>query len=343
MNYLACTIVTKSHLAYARTLAKTLRQHNPGSKLYVLLADRFQECFDPAKEPFELVMLSDLKHPEAIEHMCFYYRPFELCCALRGLLHEYMMKEVNAPKWFFFDADIMIFSSLESIWRQLDAASILLCSHFTKPVPDQYVEQYEIDVLRLGLFNGGVIGLRQTREACQFIEWFKKRLKCYAFQKPSQGQYVDQLWLNFVPIFFKDVEIIVHPGANLAYWNIHERSLEKRSDGQIQVNGHPLLFIHFSGWQIKRPEVFSKWAAMDERNIHHSIAQLGKKYRDLLVENGHETYRKYSCAFSYFKNGELISDHMRRLHFEDLMNGNVCSGSPFDNYSYFKSRLKNMQ
>jgi hypothetical protein len=343
MNCLACTIVTKSHLAYARTLAKTLRQHNHGSRLFVLLADRLEEYFDPAKEPFELVRLSDLNDPEIIEHMCFYYRPFELCCALRGLLHEYMMKEVNAPKWFFFDADIMIFNSLESIWRQLDAASILLCPHFSNPVPDQYVEQYEIDVLRLGLFNGGVIGLRHTKETYRFIEWFKKRLECYAFQKPSQGQYVDQLWLNFVPIFFKNIETIVHSGANLAYWNIHERSLENRSDGQIQVNGQPLLFVHFSGWQFDRPEVLSRWAGMDERNIHHSIAQLGEKYRDLLLENGHETVRNTACAFSCFKNGELISDNMRHLHFEDLMTGSACSGSPFDNYSYFQSRLKNIK
>ena len=57
----ACTAITKNYLAFARVLGLSLLEHDPGSRLYVLLADRLEGAFDPSHEPFTLIHLAD--HP----------------------------------------------------------------------------------------------------------------------------------------------------------------------------------------------------------------------------------------------------------------------------------------
>ena len=121
MNELAvCTIITKSYLPYARTLAGSLARYNPNVNLYVLLADEVDNYFDPSLEPFKFIYLEDLSEPKIVEQMCFYYTPFELCCGLRGLLHEYMLEKTDVQKWLFLDSDIMVCNPLTVIFNQLE-------------------------------------------------------------------------------------------------------------------------------------------------------------------------------------------------------------------------------
>ena len=53
----ACTIITKNYLPYARTLANSLAKYNSNITLYVLLADRVDDYFDPSLESFKLIYL----------------------------------------------------------------------------------------------------------------------------------------------------------------------------------------------------------------------------------------------------------------------------------------------
>ena len=207
-EHIVCTIITKSYIPYARTLASTLGEHNPNSKLFVLLADRVDGYFEPSGEPFHLIHLEYLPEQQVVEKMCFYYTPFELCCALRGMLHEYMFEQTSAQSWLFLDSDIMVFNSLDSVFEQLEQTSILLNPHCTTPVNRKYVEPHERDLLRSGLYNAGFLGLRRTNEARAFISWFKERLASYCFHDydhynggiAGRGFFVDQLWLNLVPL-----------------------------------------------------------------------------------------------------------------------------------------------
>ncbi len=349
----ACTIITKNYLAYARTLAFSLAEHNPGSTLYVLLADRLDGYFNPNNEPFKLIKLEELGNQKAVDNMCFSYTPFELCCALRGMLHEYMWENTDAQSWLFIDSDILVCSSLEVILRQLDTTSILICPHCTTPVEMKFVIHHEITLLQMGLYNAGFLGLRRTNETRKFISWFKDRLQLYGFNKVTRGQYVDQLWLNFIPLFFKDVSLLLHPGANLAYWNLYEKTLEEDKHGNITVNGEPLLFFHFSRWNISNPcsvttvnpMFMSEPMLMYEGRDFPALSRLGEIYRDQLIAKGYETSRQYPYAFSYFESGELITPDMRSKYFDSLMQGMNYEGSPFSSYSKLSSvfRMKGLK
>ena len=341
-----CTIVTKSHLAYARTLATTLAEHNPQSKFFVLLADRIDGYFNPGEEPFELITLEELTDQADIQRMCFYYTPSELCFCLRAWLHEYMLQKTTFTKWIYFDADIVVYHSLRKILDQLDNTSIILSPHLLSidnppSINVKAIRKLESYLLRNGgIFNGGFLALRRTEESKAFIKWFKEHLRMYGFDdRPMQSG--DQFWLTCVPLYFREVSVQRDPGANLAYWNLYERTIEQDGSGKIQVNGEPLLFFHFAGFDMNTPNKISKYGIPRGLEIvPNPIVELVKNYYCLLIENGYEETKNYPYAFAEFDDGQTITPMMRRLYFNEIFHDKARKGSPFEQHEYLLSRLR---
>ena len=200
------TVVTKNYLAHARTLAYSLVEHNPNARLYVLLADQVDGYIQKDNEPFTLIQLEQLDDSQAIERMCFYYTPFELANGLKGQLHQYLKTYTEADQWIYLDSDILVLDSFEPILNQLSETSLLLSKHFDNPLETSLVYPHEIKLLRYGLFNGGFLGIRQTPLAEQFIDWFSHRLQYYSLFDLDKSLFVDQLWLNLIPVFFPDTD-----------------------------------------------------------------------------------------------------------------------------------------
>ena len=115
-----CTIITKSHLAFARSLADSLATWNSQSKLNVLLADQVDGYFNPDNEPFHLIKIEELNDQVDIGRMCLYYTPLELCFCLRAWLHEYMFEKTGYKKWIYLDSDILVYHSLKIIFDQIN-------------------------------------------------------------------------------------------------------------------------------------------------------------------------------------------------------------------------------
>jgi hypothetical protein len=340
-----CTIITKSHIAYARALAATLATSNSQSKLYVLLADRLDGYFDPDKEPFNLINLEELSDKQEIDRMCFYYNQSELCFCLRAWLHEFMFNKTDYKKWIYFDADILVYHSLNKISNRLDATSIMISPHLIsiRPPPSinvKAIRKLESHLLRNGgIYNGGFLALRKTEESKVFIEWFKNHLKMYGFDnRPMQSG--DQFWLTCVPLYFSEVSVLRDPGANLAYWNLYERAIKRDNSGKIRVNDKPLLFFHFAGFDLKEPEKLSRYRIpRGLKIIPGAIEELAKEYRSLLIENGFEETKFFPYAFEKFNNGKAITPLMRRVYFEMIFHDKEFKGSPFEQYEFFRSRM----
>ncbi|MEA5448426.1 methyltransferase domain-containing protein [Leptolyngbya sp. CCNP1308] len=337
-----CTIVTKSHLCYARTLAESVRQHHPEISVYVLLADRVDKYFDPEKEPFELIQLANLPEQDILQQMCFYYTSFELCCALRAWLHDYLWHHTTVEKWLFLDGDIFVTHRLDSIFEQLDRHSVLINPHYQSWQALSSEDSLPEVILRLGIYNGGFLGVRRCEESAQFIIWFKGCLQHHCFNDLStdnpRGLYVDQRWLDFLPALFPNTGLLRHPGANLGHWNLWEHPLCLEEDGKVTVDAKPLLFLHFSGWQIENPRQVSRNSS---RYYHQSLPvweQLADKYRERLLQHGYQTTSMLPYAFNHFSTDELIQPTMRDAYYEDLVEGNFKGSNPFEMAPQFYSR-----
>ena len=321
-----CTIVTKSHIAYARALCRGLARHDPGVPLYVLLADEPEGFVDPGGEPFTVLTFADLAERETAENMAFYYTPFELCCALRPHLHQYMLEKTDHSRWCFLDADIFIADSLEPVFEELRHASIFLNPHCTRETGN--ANPLESTLAKLGVYNGGFLGLRRDATAEAFIEWFKRRLEFHCLSV-ERGFFVDQLWLNLVPHFFEDVTFLSHPGANLAHWNLHERELVKTADGRFLVNGEPLLFIHFSGADLDAPENVSRYAPDLDGKASPAWGELLRRYAASLREEGLEETASFPYSYACYADGREIYPEDRQKFWEDCKAGVPRKESPF--------------
>jgi hypothetical protein len=341
-----CTIVTKSHLCYARALAVTLTEHNPDSTLFVLLADSIDGYFEPDKEPFQLITLQELSDQEDIHRMCFYYNAIEMCFVLRAWLHEYMLQKTKFRKWIYLDADIAVYHSFQTVSTHLDNTSILLTPHLISiqtpdAIDEKAVIRMESHLLRSGgIYQGGFLAVRRSEESYKFVNWFKDRLRYYGFNaRPMQSG--DQFWMTYIPLYFVQVSVLRYPGANLAYWNLYERNVNQDDSRNILVDGQPLLFFHFAGYDFNTPHELSKYALPRGLKIVPTpIMELAQNYRQLVLKNGYNETRKYPYGFAKFNSGEAITPSMRRLYFEQIYRGKGQNGSPFEQYEFLKSQVR---
>ncbi len=339
-----CTIITKRYLPFARTLADSLNKHHPNIPLYVLLVDKIDKNTSSlSSEHFKIIHLEDLSDFKTVERMCFYYTPFELCNALKGWLHEYMFEQTNVHKWIYLDSDIALYHSIDDVFKQLDHSSILLTPHRITPVKNTDTEPFEFTFLNVGIYNGGFLGIRRSEFSKPFVSWFKNRLTHYlSFDSSSKNLFVDQAWLNFAPLFFKDAAVYSNPGANVAHWNLSERVIKKETSGEFTVNGQPLLFFHFSGWDINNISNISIHPTYCTETLQPDLwLELSESYKKSLLRNGYLELVSSPYAFDHFDNGRAITTTVRRAYYHLLKRGMGQYPSFSDeNYRQLKKALK---
>ncbi len=332
------TVITKNYLARARALAKSVKRHNPGLEMAVLLADGVDGCFDPEKEPFRLVRLEELPDQETIRKMTFYYSQIEICCALRPFFHEYI-RSLGYERWIFMDCDTLVFSSFDPVFRELENASILLTPHLNAPCEDEKTaDLMERPILRGGVYNAGFLGIRNSETSAAFLKWWKTRLIKYAFLRPENGQFMDQLWLGLAPIFFQGVKVLTHSGVNMVFWNLHERGLEEKDGRFTAGDGSPLVLYHFSGWDPDFPEKLTKYLDPEDMPRNKAVTNILKAYSRELFESGQEQTKNFPYSFAVFENGRPVFPDMRMKYFTMLSENRWPGGSPFSRHELFETQ-----
>ena len=293
---IAYTICSANYLPYAKSMADSLIQHNPEYQVIIGLADTYNNYNPAFFQPHKIVPVTGMQI-SVLDDMNARYEIFELCCALKPFVAEFIFKTYEScDTLLYFDSDILLYSNLSLAEFELQRHSILLTPHVSIPLPAKISVEAELDVLRTGLYNAGFFGLRRTETSLGFLEWWKERLVKYSFNDAAHGLFVDQLWLDLVPLYFKDTSILFDPGYNLAYWNFNERVIEKK-DGGYFVNGNqPLVFFHFSGHDIEQPDKISKHqrAHCFEKSPH--LQPLFDNYIKTVIANNTTDYLSLPCT-----------------------------------------------
>jgi hypothetical protein len=338
---LACTVVTKSYLPFARVLARSLEQHNPGSHLLVLVVDELgRETLRP-KEPFQILELKDLQDERTNQQMAFAYHTGEMCSAVKGLLLEYMLTQTNHDRWVYLDADTQVFGSLQPFMEELEGCSVLLTSHAGDPPPwpapdDARRVISELSYRIVGPFNGGALALRRCPETVSFVGWLRRRLELWSLFSREETFMGDQTWLNLALMYFKDVRLTRHQGVNAGIWNFLERS-PSLDNGQLKLNGDPLLLFHFSGltggdWRalFERMVRERNMAALEAGRYVKLLETLVQDYLQAVACEGWTGAPQNSYSFGTLTDGTPIPKHVRRSYLGLRQAGWQLRGSPFD-------------
>jgi len=326
MKAAVCTIVAKNYLPYARVLMDSVRLWNPALLRVVVLVDRIDGCFNPSDEDFALIVSEDLNIPKS-KWFHFKYTILELSTAIKPYALEFLLHRYELDKVIFLDPDIKLYASLQGILDRLEDYSILLTPHLTGVLEDDF-RPSDLDILRSGTYNLGFLALASRPETFSFLEWWRKRLYDLCVVDLPRGLFVDQRWVDLVPGLFSGVGIIREPGYNVAYWNLGLRNIEWR-EGQLRVNGEPLCFFHFSGFDPTEPEQFSRHQNRFRLSmLNRPTQELILEYCGGLLSRGFEECRNWPYAYSRFQNGFAIPDVGRPLHHEASELANVLE-DPF--------------
>jgi hypothetical protein len=310
-----CTIIAKNYLAFARTLAQSFLSFHPDYKCYVLIVDDFEGYISPADECFEIIKLTDLRIPN-LPGFCFKYNVKELCTAAKAHLLDYLIREKSARELLYLDPDILVTGRLDGIYEKLRTYDIVLTPHIETDYPDDDLLPDDGHILRAGQFNLGFIGVNSSENAKSFLDWWKPKLYKNCVVDAANGYFVDQKFIDFVPIFFENYYVEKNVGYNVAYWNLHSRRIS-RENGAWMCNDGPLYFFHFSGYHPEGAAISSHIPDSSARYRLSNRRDLGKlfaQYKELLIRNGHGKASCWPYTFGYFKTGEPIPDNLRSYY-----------------------------
>ena len=311
IEFAACTIVAKNYLPMARVLSDSWRKLHPDCPMFVLFLDSPQGFFRPEDEQFHSVFVSDLQIRN-LPGFLFKYSILEASTAVKPYLLNYLFHGRSVDKLLYLDPDILIFESLDGLRHMLEHANLLLTPHLLSPLPADGRGQNEHEILQAGSYNLGFLGIRHTLESVRFLRWWQDKLYHQCIVSFENNLFVDQRWVDMVPSLFQGVQIVRDPAYNIAYWNLHERSISL--DDDVQVNGRPLRFFHFSGFNPDKPSTISKYQNRYEMANVGDTRKLYDLYRRLLVQSGWDECKDWPYTHNFFANGVKIPAESRRYY-----------------------------
>lgn len=294
---LAFTLCSINYLAQARTLGDSLKRTNPHIRFVIGLVDRLDTANVPADKlpEFELLELHRIGL-DGLDEMCEHYNITELNTAVKPYFFRYFFEKVAQIKnVIYFDPDIIVYQPLTQLEALLEKNDFVLTPHLTTPIDDQLTPN-ELHHLNTGVYNLGFIALNKSPEALDFVKWWEEKLFDECKIDLCNGLFVDQHWVDFAPVFWNNVHVEKHPGWNAAYWNLHERTFTQQDGGHF-VNGLPVVFFHYSGYDPAKPSVISKYQDRFTFDRRPDLNPLFDYYREELLRNHNAYYRQFSCYY----------------------------------------------
>jgi hypothetical protein len=328
-----CTIVASNYVAYARVLADSIFAHHPGASFVLLLIDDEERAVAVEDRRIDCRRLADLALDRAeIHRLAGIYDVTELATAVKPLLLRRLVDE-GRQSVVYLDPDICVYSPLDDLSRLAEEHGIVLTPHTMQPFPR---DDFQIDgffVLAAGVYNLGFVAVGQS--ARPFLDWWWQVTRRDALSDVSRNMFTDQRWIDFVPSFFEHT-ILKDPGYNVAYWNLHGRNLT--FDGvRYLVDGVPLRFFHFSGFDAGRPDQLSSHQGDRPRIVLSDrpvLARLCQDYSAALDRAGIRSGKDRPYGWSRAACGIVMTTRIRRLYREAVVAAERGDGAeppdPFD-------------
>src|SRR5260370_25269146 len=105
----------------------------------------------------------------------------------------------------------------------------------------------------MGCLNGGFAAWRRGQQAEKILDWMCTRFPIHGFCDRRAGMFVDQKLLPLVLQYFsEEVEVLFDPGLNVAFWNAHERNVERKGSG-YQGKWREVAFFHMTEVRPAKP------------------------------------------------------------------------------------------
>jgi lipopolysaccharide biosynthesis glycosyltransferase len=315
--FLTCT---NNYLPRAVRLVEAFLQHNPGYQVFTGLTDRLptQPALAQMAAQVNAMPIENLKIPD-FEQLWRHYTVYELSNAVKPLFADYILQHYpQVDTIIYLDTDTHVYDSFQAVEEQLKQHPIVLAAYTYAPMaqvtPIQHVmEGFKIEgyfeermMLYSGIYNGGFWAINRSETSQKFIDWWKIRAANQGFGGHKRGLFVEQKWLNLVPLFFPETHVLRHLGYNVAPWNLHERKISTENDKYLVNKKFPLIFYHFSGFNFGQPNLISGWGTLTLEQ-RPDVAPLYQAYYQILLTSGFKEYQHVPCYFIQLQQAEKLA------------------------------------
>lgn len=260
------TICPKSHLHEALTTADSFLEHNKEIDFTILVTD--QKDFTELQKFYPLITFKSthILDYEILDEMSKIYTELEFAYALTPFAIQHLL-EKSYEQVLFLKLETLVLGDLNPLFIELNLKSAIVTPHLLFPDISVTNINQEIDVLMAGVFNGGIVGFRNTTEALEYLKWWGQKTKSQCFRDILNGLHFEQRWLDFVTSFIINLGVVRHAGVNVAHWNLRERKL-KIVNGILFAGEEKCLVFRFSGYDENNPAYLSRYKSdISEQNI----------------------------------------------------------------------------
>lgn len=137
----------------------------------------------------------------------------------------------------YVDADIFFYQDPTFLLDRFRDASVQI-------VPHRYSER-NCSLEKWGKYNVGWVTFRRDEAGLSCLAWWRESCIAWCYDRLEGDRFADQKYLDRFPRDFPRVQIVEHPGVNVAPWNLDTGRLSRADDGALLFCGQPLIFFHF--------------------------------------------------------------------------------------------------
>lgn len=311
MKTVAFTSAATNYLPKVRKLFASIREHHPEWDIVLALADRDVGAVDFTTEPLdEVIAVEQLDIPDR-ERWIYFHTIVELATAIKPFVLKTLLQRPGVERVLYFDPDMVLFSRLDDLVAALDASNVVLTPHQTKPeMTLDAIRDNEISSLKHGVYNLGFLGVRPTTEGHRFAGWWADRIYHFCIADIPNGLFTDQRWVDLAPAFFDGVGILKSPRFNVATWNLTTREFAGSREAGFTVDGQPLGFYHFTGFDSGAHQVMADKNAPGNASVHGLVGW----YREATRFDAQDPAAEVQWAFGHYADGSPVPQVHRRLY-----------------------------
>lgn len=298
------TSICSNYLPKAMALAESVKRNCADARFVLCLVEREVPAAAASYAHFDEVVLAKDAGWDNFDQFMFRHAIVEASTAVKAQFMLNLLERFpDESKFAYLDPDVLVYSEFVELERLLDDESIVLCPHLLRPGNIDM----EISSLAHGCYNLGFLGISRSQNSHDFLSWWAERLFQFCYDDISRGIFTDQRWIDLAPCFF-DVSVLKHHGYDFATWSLLNSDL-REVNGEYQVNGDLLRFIHFSGLDSGTIDKAIGWWLTDSNR--ETFVQLYGEYKQLLIEHGQETLGKLPWTYANYQDGRKITNQAR--------------------------------
>lgn len=282
MTHHFCTLFDSNYLLKGVAMIRSLAAHCPGAHVHVLcMDDQTGPILQSLGLPVTCIALADLED-DTLRAAKRDRSVAEYCWTLSPSLPWYVLQHHPEVDFItYVDADLLFYSPVQPLFDEIGHASIAIIEHRFTP----RLKHLEVN----GRFCVEWVSFRRDAEGLACLDRWRRQCIEWCYYRLEDGRMGDQKYLDAWPdLHGAALHILTHPGAGIAPWNYAQYKFSGSPQGDVMVDGAPLIFYHFHQFQLldngrydRLSTFYTSECAEPSRVYEIYEAQLARTLRDV--------------------------------------------------------------